>query len=256
MSYAIDERNSERQLLLAKMLNPLTGQVLDRIPRGSVAKFLDLGCGQGHTTRMLAEQFPTASGTGFEYDAALVAQASADPSNPPRIEFQQGDASRLPFPKASFDLVFTRYMLVHVPDPPAVVREMFRVTRPGGFVVAYEPDCCIEFCYPPNAAMERMSYLWRHLFPHPLMGRQLVHLFRSAGATNYSAGSVLGMDHDEGIYKRWYRMTAEAVGSAAISKKLLTSKEFNDLLTSARQFEADPEAVCFKLPDVWVIANL
>ena len=172
MGYAIDERNSERQHLLAKMLNPLTRQVLDRIPLDSVAKMLDLGCGRGHTTRMLAGQFPNASATGFEYDAALVAQASADLSNPPRIAFQQGDASRLPFPIASFDLVFTRYMLVHVPDPLTVIREMFRVTRPGGFVVAYEPDGCIEFCYPPNAVMERMSYLWRHLFPHPLIGRQ------------------------------------------------------------------------------------
>ena len=205
---------------------------------------------------MLADQFPSASGTGFEYDAALVAQASADASNPPRIAFQQCDASLLPFPDASFDLVFTRYMLLHVPDPTAVIREMLRVTRPGGFVIAYEPDCCMEFGYPPNAAMERMSYLWRHLFPHPLMGRQLVHLFRSAGAANYSAGAVLGMDHDEGVYKRWYRMTAEAVGPAAISKNLLTSKEFDDLLASAREFEADPHSVCFKLPDVWVIANL
>jgi len=256
MGYAIDERNCERQHLLAKMLNPLTRQVLDRIPRDSVTQILDLGCGHGHTTRMLAEQFPCSSGIGFEYDAALVAQASADPSNPPGIAFQQGDACRLPFPQASFDLVFTRYMLLHVSDPPTVIREMFRVTRPGGFVIAYEPDCCIEFCYPPNAAMERMSYLWRHLFPHPLMGRQLVHLFRSAGAANYSAGAVLGMDHDQGIYKRWYRMTAEAVGPAAISKQLLTSQEFDDLLASAREFEADPQSVCFKLPDVWVIANL
>ena len=122
-------------------------------------------------------------------------------------------------------------------------------------MVAYEPDCWMEFSYPPNAAMERMSYLWRHLFPHPLMGRQLVHLFRAAGAANYSVGAVLGMDHDQGFYKRWYRMTAEAVGPAAISKKLMTAEEFDALLDSARELEADPQSVCFKLPDVWVIAT-
>jgi len=66
-----------------------------------------------------------------------------------------------------------------------------------------------------------MSYLWRHLFPHPLMGRQLVHLFRAAGATNYSAGALLGMDHDQGFYKRWYRMTAEAIGPAAVGQELM-----------------------------------
>ncbi len=256
MSYAIDEQNSERQQLLAEMLNPLTRQVLDRIPSDCIAKILDLGCGQGHTTRMLAEHFPNASSIGLEYDAALVARARADPSNPVGIAFQQGDASQLPFPDASFDLVFTRYMLLHVPDPAGVICEMFRVTRPGGFVVAYEPDCCIEFCYPPNAAMERMSYLWRHLFPHPLMGRQLLHLFRSAGATKYSAGALLGMDHDQGSYKRWYRLNAEAVRQSAISKKLMTAEEFDALLASARQLEADPQSVCFKLPDVWVIASV
>jgi SAM-dependent methyltransferase len=237
------------------MLNPLTRQVLDRIPRDSIAKILDLGCGQGNTTRMLAEHFPSASVTGLEYDANLIGQASIDPSNPPAVQFKQGDASELPYPAASFDLVFTRYMLLHVPDPPRVIREMLRVTRAGGFVVAYEPDCCVEFCYPRNPAMERMSFLWRNLFPHPLIGRELVHLFRSAGVTNYAAGAVLGMDHDQGIYQRWYRMTAEAVGPAAISTKLMTSEEFDVLLASARQLEADPESVCFKLPDVWVIAN-
>jgi hypothetical protein len=63
------------------------------------------------------------------------------------------------------------------------------------------------------------------------------------------------MDHDQGIYKRWYRMTAEAVGPAVLSKKLLSPREFDDLLASAREFEADPESVCFKLPDIWVIAK-
>src|ERR1051325_9541850 len=100
---------------------------------------------------MLAEHFPPAFGIGFEYDDLLVAYASADPAKRTAIEFRQGDAARTPVPVASFDLVFTRYMLLHVSDPPTVIREMFRVARPGGFVVAYEPDCCIEFCYPPNA---------------------------------------------------------------------------------------------------------
>src|SRR3954464_2445341 len=136
MSYAIEEKNAERQDLLAQMLNPLTSPVLDRIPRGSINKILDLGCGHGHTTRLLAKSFPGASTLGVEYDEALVDRACADPSNPPGVSFRQGDAAQLPFPDASFDLVFTRYMLLHVPDPPRVLREMFRVTRPGGFVVA------------------------------------------------------------------------------------------------------------------------
>jgi len=97
MAYAIDEKNAERQDLLAQMLNPLTSPVLDRIPRDSINTILDLGCGHGHTTRLLAERFPKAAAIGFEYDQALVDRARADPNNPPGISFQQGDASKLPF---------------------------------------------------------------------------------------------------------------------------------------------------------------
>jgi hypothetical protein len=91
---------------------------------------------------------------------------------------------------------------------------------------------------------------------HPLIGRQLVHFFRAAGARNYSAGAVLGMDHDQGLYKRWYRMTAEAVRPAAISMNLMSSEEFDPLVATLRELEADFHSVVFKFPDVWVIANV
>ena len=63
------------------------------------------------------------------------------------------------------------------------------------------------------------------------------------------------MDYGDGVYQHWYRMTAEAVGPAVIAKGLMTAEEFDGLLASARELEANPESVCFKLPDVWVIAS-
>lgn len=51
-------------------------------------------------------------------------------------------------------------------------------------------------------------------------------------------------------------MTAEAVGPAAVGKELMTSRDFDALLASARELETDSHTVVFKLPDVWVIAHL
>jgi Methyltransferase domain len=48
--------------------------------------------------------------------------------------------SRLPFPEASFDLVTCQTVLIHMPDPGAAVDEMVRVARPGGLIVAAEPN--------------------------------------------------------------------------------------------------------------------
>ena len=65
-------------------------------------------------------------------------------------------------PDASFDVVFCRYLLIHIADPLRVVREMMRVARPGGFVVAYEGDfSSVGTSHPPcetqsgNSALNR-----------------------------------------------------------------------------------------------------
>lgn len=163
MSYTIDEKTFERQQILAEILNPLTAPVLADIPEQSIASILDLGCGQGNTTRFLAESFPGATTTGLEYDSKLVAYASAQAANRPGVSFQQGDAQKLPYPDASFDLVFCRYLLLHLPDPDAAIREMLRVTKPGGYTIAYEPDCFLDMSYPPNPSLATMTFLLNKL---------------------------------------------------------------------------------------------
>ena len=245
MAYTIDEKNFERQQLLADILNPLTAPLLAGIPRQSIASILDLGCGQGNTTRFLAERFPGATATGLEYDSKLVAYASAQAANRTGVSFQQGDAQKLPYPDASFDLVFCRYLLLHLPDPDAAIREMLRVTKPGGYTIAYEPDCIFDMSYPPNPGLATMTFLFNKLFAHPNMGRQLVHRFRAAGATKLHAGGVFGIEHDASLYKRIYRITAECL-APAIEAQLL--QQMNEL-------EASAATVVFKFPDVWVIAR-
>src|SRR5258708_32345557 len=101
MSYTIDERNPERQQLLAEVLNPLTRQVLARLPEIPNARCLDLGCGQGNTTRFLAEVVRPAVCIGLEYDAGLVEDAKTRPANPSGLRFHQGEATQTAFAEAA-----------------------------------------------------------------------------------------------------------------------------------------------------------
>jgi len=81
MSDAIDERNPERQQMLTRILEPFTRDVPARFPRMTSPRCLD----------------------------------------PKGVSFQRGDVMRLPFPDASFDVVFCRYLLVHLADPASVL---------------------------------------------------------------------------------------------------------------------------------------
>jgi ubiquinone/menaquinone biosynthesis C-methylase UbiE len=98
---------------------------------------LDVGTGTGDDARALAALVaPHGKVVGVDRSPDMIAEARhrAEGSGLP-IEFVQGDAQALDFPDASFDRCRAERVLIHLADPRAAVREMVRVTRPGGFVV-------------------------------------------------------------------------------------------------------------------------
>ena len=255
MEYTLDEKNSERQYLLAKILNPLTRPILQQagVPPGG--RCLDLGSGQGNTTRLLWEALHPVECVGLEYDAKLVAQAAAHPDNPAGIRFQQGDATNLEFADGSFDVVFCRYLLVHLPDPVAVIREMLRVAGRNGKVIAYEPDCATQIAYPPSWAIDRMASIWDGLFADARIGRKLVSHFRAAGASQIETGAAQHLEHRDTDCRRIYRLSMYSAEAPIKARGLLGEKEFDELVRELERLEADTEAVVMKMPDMWVIAS-
>ena len=98
---------------------------------------LEVGCGTGVFTRHVGAALPGSRVVGLDVDEARLAFARA--RNPaPNVAYQAGDLLHLPFEDGRFDLVFCRFVLVHVQDPTQALREMARVARPGGLVVAYD----------------------------------------------------------------------------------------------------------------------
>lgn len=254
MAYTIDERNEERQRLLAACLDPLTLPALERIPKQGIRRILDIGSGQGNTTRMLASCFPEAEVVGLEYDVNLVAYASLHKDNRAGIQFVQGDAMNMSFPDASFDLVFTRYVLVHMPDPLQVLKQFPRLLRPGGYAFSFEPDCCIQFAYPHDPSFDAVSKLFCALFPQPDIGRRLLPLYREAGLMPEQAKALIGMDDNSGLYARIYRLTVDAMAAPAVSQGIFAAEEYAALQQRVATMESE-ERVIFKLPDMWVIAR-
>ena len=116
--------------------------ISDLLAAGPGMSVLDVGSGTGDDTRQIAESVgPTGKAVGLDHSPEMVAEARKRAANAPgSLEFAQGDALALDFPDASFDRTRTERMLIHVPDPAAAVREMVRVTKPGGLVVASDLD--------------------------------------------------------------------------------------------------------------------
>lgn len=103
-------------------------------PDGS-GKVLDVGCGTGNLAIELAKNPAFASIEAFDFSDAYIAHARARGADP-RINFQTADACAIPFADGTFDLTLSMLVLPFIPEPDRAVREMVRVTRPGGAVAA------------------------------------------------------------------------------------------------------------------------
>jgi ubiquinone biosynthesis O-methyltransferase len=106
---------------------------------GNIAgkQLLDVGCGDGDLARELARR--GALVTGVDASAEMIAAARANPANGGLpIAYEVAEASHMPFPEASFDVVVAMTILCFVGDARPFFREIARVLRPGGRLVIGE----------------------------------------------------------------------------------------------------------------------
>jgi ubiquinone/menaquinone biosynthesis C-methylase UbiE len=105
-------------------------------PRGAV---LDDGCGNGFFLEHARGRGGAATRwVGLDVSTGMLRHARRRLGD--AAELVRGDACRLPFADATFDVVYARGLLHHLPDPPAGAREVARVLKPGGVLVTLDPN--------------------------------------------------------------------------------------------------------------------
>jgi demethylmenaquinone methyltransferase/2-methoxy-6-polyprenyl-1,4-benzoquinol methylase len=127
------------------------------LPPGSEG--LDVGCGVGLFALWLAESVgPDGRVVGVEPSAERVEAARALAGAvlpPPRLTFQEGDGTALPWPAARFDWVWCGDTLHHILDTDTALREFARVLRPGGRLVVKESQVLPALFLPGHPDLER-----------------------------------------------------------------------------------------------------
>lgn len=95
---------------------------------GADKDVLEVGCGTGLILQRVAPHARTARGVDLSPGMLERARRRG-------LDVQEGSATALPFPDASFDVTYSFKVLAHIPDWDACMREMVRVTRPGGVLI-------------------------------------------------------------------------------------------------------------------------
>ncbi len=123
-------------------LSPGGAEEVDRVLTGfrlMGRTVLDVGCGSGGITLSLVERHGAGHAVGFDVELPVIeaARLRAEARGlSARVSFVQAPPGRLPFADASFDVVFSKDALLHVPAKESLFEDIFRVLKPGGIFAA------------------------------------------------------------------------------------------------------------------------
>jgi SAM-dependent methyltransferase len=170
-----------------------TAFLVERLRPRAGNRILDVGCGTGlaelRLSRLRMSQV-TMFGVDIFAERTAIAERTAGGHNL-RASFAAADARHLPFLDATFDSTFCVAVLQHITDTSRALREFVRVTRPGGRIVAVEPDNSARYWYSSAPAGMDAFAAARRFFDalergrgdalEPRIGPRLPTLFAASG---------------------------------------------------------------------------
>ncbi len=191
------------------------------------ARVLDVGCGIGTYVRRFRQYSEDVH--GVEIEAERVAEASVQL---PNIVLAVGED--LPYPDDHFDLVFSNEVIEHVANDQATAVEMVRVTKPGGFIVAFAPNRLYPF--ETHGAYFGKRYVFGNIplinwLPDPLRDRFAPHVraYTRKGIERLFVGQPVRLVHHRGIYPGFDNISARHARLGAFLRRALYVVEHTPL---------------------------
>lgn len=134
------ERGSGKRRIDNDRLEVLVGEMKDYHqyhPEIQQPELLDVGCGDGELLRFVHAYIPTWKKYGVDITPKTISLANQDS---PNMNFQVGNIYELLLPEQQFDVVFCGETLEHLDNPEEAIKELFRVCKPGGYVIISTPN--------------------------------------------------------------------------------------------------------------------
>ena len=222
---------------------------LQRVLRQPGLDVLDVGCGTGEIASRVRKEFSPGHVTGIDLAEPHIRHAQERFGSIPGLSFHQGDATALPFNDDRFDVAICRHMLQASPDPLAVIREMIRVVKPGGWLYTLAEDYGMLFFYPTKYDMDEFFGVYggraaARAGSDLRQGRKMHAVLASLKCeeieVNYLCIDTLRVDRKllSDIFVHWRDGFEEWI-SANSGKPLVEVRDrFNDMIACARTSES------------------
>jgi len=250
--YVLGYRQAEQQRLLqqAQQLAHESSSLFDRIGVGPGARVVEIGCGPHGCLELLSERVgPSGSVVGVERsaDAVALARSMVAERDLENVDVLERDARATGLPRASFDFVTSRLVLVNVPHPEQIVAEAAALVRPGHWVAFHEADYVAHICDPPLDAWTTLvdllgTYSERNGID-PFIGRKLPRLLREAGLVDVHVHPLIHV-YPPGHGRRNILLDfAENLSERVLAEKLIAERELTALKIALQRHLDNPDTL-------------
>jgi ubiquinone/menaquinone biosynthesis C-methylase UbiE len=201
--------------------------LLPRLQPGQ--RLLDVGCGPGTITADLAELVAPGEVVALEREPAVLEAVSAlmRERGLANVVTAVGDVYALDHADASFDVVHAHQVLQHLSDPVAALREVRRVTRPGGVVAVRDADYAAMTWYPLDPRLDRWLEVYHAVArangAEPDAGRHLLAWARAAGYAEVVPSASTWLFADESSRGWWAETWAERSTSSSLAEQAVAA---------------------------------
>lgn len=186
--HGYSSHEQERLYQQAEFLKPWVYELVDL---RRVSRLLEVGCGVGAQTKILLKRFPHLHITGIDANEKQIKQARkhlAREIKEGRVELHVADAGCTKFADSSFDGAFFCWLLEHVADPVAILKEALRTMKPGAVIYCTEVLNSSFFVEPYSPATNRYWFEFNDeqwsMRGDPFVGAKLGNLLLQAGFQN------------------------------------------------------------------------
>jgi ubiquinone/menaquinone biosynthesis C-methylase UbiE len=166
-------------------MQAICGRYMAQVAPPVPARVLEIGCGNGATTKLIMQHVNPAQLIGIDPSSVFIDMARETFADEPRVSFAVGDAVATGQADACFDLVIAHTVFSHLVDPAGALTEVRRILRPGGQVVIFDGDFATltVALFDGDPLQAAAGVVLRNLVHAPYIMRQLATLVTAAGFT-------------------------------------------------------------------------